>query len=395
MRILQVVLAFYPCKIWGGPPQNTLILSKALLARGHDVEVLTTNILDEKNRMSTHSFRGEWEGVPVSYLQSYWLGKRENSIGFILAPDLWNHRHLIRDADIIHIQGHRDFLFLGVSLLALVYRVPFIIQARGTLIKNREFGRARLKRIFDSTIGRFIFKKAKGAVALSDDEQAAYSDLGVVPKRVVKILNPFDPSSCPQTLNRQKFRQRYEIGANEKIVLFLSRLHEGKGLDLLIQAIAKMARPDIRFCIVGPDFGYQATVERLIDEYHLRQSVIITGPLYNEEKYEAYSAADVYVLPSKSEGQPTTVIEACFAGAPVILTRTCEMADMIDGRVGLAIEYDLNQLINALNKLLYDPELQQKFKQNMGGFISDHFSIDKAIDSFEKLYKTASNSNLT
>ncbi len=236
MRILQVIQAFYPCQIWGGPPQNTLILSKGLQTRGHKVEVLTTNILDYHTRMSSRSFRDKWEGVPVTYLKAYWWGKRANSVGFILAPDLWRYRHLIREADVIHIHGYRHFLFVGIFLLAQSYGVPYIVQARGTL--TGRFGRTGLKKIFDQSLGRFILSRAAGVVALSKAEMEEYAAQGVSRARIVKILNPLDPSVCPNLPDGQAFRRRYGLKPNEKAVLYLARLHERKGLGLLIRAVA-------------------------------------------------------------------------------------------------------------------------------------------------------------
>ena len=95
MKIVQVINAFYPCKIWGGPPQNTYLLSKALINLGHNVEILTTNILDHNTRMSQKSFRGEWDDIPVTYMNAYWLGKRPNSVGFIITPDIFHFRSMI------------------------------------------------------------------------------------------------------------------------------------------------------------------------------------------------------------------------------------------------------------------------------------------------------------
>jgi glycosyltransferase involved in cell wall biosynthesis len=386
MRIIQVILAFYPCQIWGGPPQNTLILSKGLQARGHEVEILTTNVLDFQTHMSTGSFRGEWEGVPVTYLHAYWWGKRPNSLGFILAPDLWRYRVLIAGADIVHIHGYRHFLFIGSSLLAMRYGVPYIAQTRGALPSR--FGRTRLKRVFDQSLGRFILSKATRMVALSDAEVDDYVSFGCSRSCVVKIFNPFDPSVCSDLPDGSDFRRRYGIRPDEKVVLFLARLHERKGLELLIRAVASLARQDIRLCIVGPDGGFRATAENLIAELGLNESVIMTGPLYGREKFEAYRAADVYVLPAKGgEGLPTTVLEACYAGVPIIITRATEIARVIEGRVGVAIDYDVDQLKGALVKVLDNPEQNELFRQRTTAVLQEFFDIDMILDSFEGLYK--------
>lgn len=385
MKILQIINAFYPCQIWGGPPQNTLIISKALQARGHEVRILTTNILDYSSRMKPYSFQDNWEGLPVTYLNAYWWGRQPNSTGFIVTPDFWRYHHLIRWADIVHIQGYRYFLFLTSSLLAQCFKTPFVIQARGTL--TTDFGRSRFKKVYDQSLGRFVFSKASGAIALTDDEIDRYQYLGVPKRSIKKLPNPLDISVCSVLPSGEIFRRKHEIKPNEKIVLFLSRLHERKGLALLINAVAELRDASIRLCIVGPDNGFRDTAEALVDKVGIRANTIFTGPLYEQEKFEAYRAADVYVLPSKGgEGLPTTVVEACYAGCPVILTKSIELSQLVEDEVGLAIDYDVIQLKQALKQVLNSPELQQKFRNNMKDFLNKHFKLETVSDNLEKFY---------
>jgi glycosyltransferase involved in cell wall biosynthesis len=394
MRILQVILAFYPCQIWGGPPQNTLILSKGLQARGHQVQVLTTNILDYRTRLGNGSSQAEWKGIPVTYLKAYWWGKRSNSMGFIVSPDVWRHRQLIREADLVHIHGYRHFLFFAAALLARMYQVPYVVQARGTM--NTKFGRQSLKQVVDHSAGRLVLRRAAGAVALTNAEVEEYTHLGVPKSSIAKIPNPLDPAICPELPDREPFRYRHGIKPTEKVVLFLSRLHERKGLEILIKAVAALQRPDVRLCIVGPDHGYQTTAERLTNDLGMRGAVLFTGPLYEQEKFEAYAAADVYVLPAKGgEGLPTTVIEACYAGVPIIVTNTVEISEIVDGQIGLAINYDADELKHALVEILDSPTLQQTYKQNTSSVLRQYFDLETILDRFEEHYHSVLRTNGT
>lgn len=385
MKIIQVINAFFPCKIWGGPPKNVLTLSKGLQARGHDVRVLTNNILDHKKRIRDNSFTGEWDGISVTYLKAYWWGKRANSLGFIVAPDLWRYRYLIKNADIIHIHGYRHFLFLGTSLLASLYGKPIVFQPRGSL--TGQFGRTWLKRSFDCTIGRRILQSVAGIVSLSQEEELDAQKLGVSQSKITRILNPIDTEECPQLPNKQIFRQKWNIGSKDRVVLFLSRLHEKKGLDLLVEAFAKIKRRDIYLCIVGPDDGFLAKAQRLVAINDLGPRVIFTGPLYGLEKYEAYRAADIYVLPTRgSEGLPTTLIEACYAGIPVIVTKTTEAATIFAGKAGLAVDFNVDALEKAIITMLFDSASLKVYSEQTQSVLEKHFSLASALDRYEEFY---------
>lgn len=387
MKILQVIIAFYPCKIWGGPPQNTLVLSKGLRSRGHNVEILTTNILDRNNYMSKKSVTNTWQGIPVTYLRAFWWGQRPNSVGFIVAPSIWKYRHMIKDADIIHIQGYREFLFVCSSLLSILFHKPYIVQARGSLPSI--LGRSSIKHIFDKTLGRIFLKNAAHCIALNDSEVSEYRKYGVSPLNITKILNPWDSSLYTQIPDGSRFRKRYGISKTDKIILFLSRIHYKKGLDLLIKSFAKLTDKHTWLCIVGPDDGFLKEAKRLINDFELDDKTIFTGPLYDEDKFDAYRAADIYVLPTRGiEGLPTTVIEACYAGTPIIVTRTTEVAEIVNNQIGIAVDYDINSMRDAIEGILNDPAAQEKFKNNTTNVLSRYFSLDDALDKFEHIYET-------
>jgi len=333
VRIVHVILAFYPCNIWGGPPQNTYNLVKGLQARGHQVEILTTNILDYRNRMSEQTIQKEWKGISVTYLNTYWFGKRSNSLGFIFVPALFRFKYIIKQADIVHIQGYRHFLFTFVSLL-----------------------------------GKFLLKGAAGGVALSDEETQQFIAQGVHPNNIRKILNPFDPNICSN---------------------LPSGIHEKKGLDLLVEAFAKLNRPDVRLCVVGPDDGHLSKVKQLAEDLGVFSSILFVGPLYGLDKFSAYCASDIYVLPTRGyEGLPTVILEAAYAGLPIIVTKNTEIADLINGVAGISIDYNVDELVKALETLLDNVSLREEYGKSAKNLIREQFNIEEALDRFESFYSS-------
>lgn len=386
MRILQVTIGYYPSQIWGGAPPVIAALSQGMVTRGHQVTILTSNIIDYQNRVSPESSVGEWESIPVVYLKSFWKARRANSIGFIWMPDVWHYRHLVKEADVVHLHGYREFLFTTVALLAQYYKVPYIVQPHGSL--PAQFGRSGLKKLFDRSIGPLLLSHAAGCIALSKEEVDNFLQLGGKPTVILQTPNPLTFPAYTTMPDPSVFRERIGVGKDEKLVLFLSRLHEKKGLDLLIRAIAALNRDDIKLCIVGPDDGYEAIGRQLVITLGIEKNTIWTGPLYGFDKLAAYRAADVYVLPTRGvEGLPNTVVEAMHASKPVIITRKTEIADLIDKVAGIAVDFDVDQLAHAISHLVDNPALGAHYAQGARELFDKWFELDAILERIESLYE--------
>jgi len=116
-----------------------------------------------------------------------------------------------------------------------------------------------------------------------------------------------------------------------KRLLFLSRIHAKKGLDLLVPAWGKLTKefPDWELLIVGPDEGgYQVTVEKMIAEAGCGDTCWIHPAVSGAEKHALLRTADLFVLPSYSEGFPMAVLEAAAHRIPVVQTDECNFPEL-------------------------------------------------------------------
>jgi len=116
-----------------------------------------------------------------------------------------------------------------------------------------------------------------------------------------------------------------------KRLLFLSRIHAKKGLDLLVPAWGKLTKefPDWELLIVGPDEGgYQATVEKMIADCGCGDTCWIHPAVSGAEKHALLRTADLFVLPSYSEGFPMAVLEAAAHRIPVVQTDECNFPEL-------------------------------------------------------------------
>ena len=142
----------------------------------------------------------------------------------------------------------------------------------------------------------------------------------------------------------------------------------------------------IKLAIVGPDDGYLVKLEEKVKEYSLEENVIITGPLYKEEKQEALVDCDLFVIPSKYESFTTSGLEAMACSKPLVLTKNNHIHDWVDGNVGIACEDNKDSLREAIEKVLFDEELSQIFAENGNKLIKEKYNWDIINDQILEIY---------
>lgn len=137
-------------------------------------------------------------------------------------------------------------------------------------------------------------------------------------------------------------------------LLFLSRIHPIKGVDILLHAWQAVEHkfPDWDLQIVGPDNGgYLAEMQSLAEKLQLKR-IVFRGPLFGDEKLQAYRDASLYVLPTHSENFGITVAEALATGTPAIVTHGAPWAGLVEQGAGWWIEIGVDPLINCLEQAL-------------------------------------------
>lgn len=380
MKILKLIDYFYPAEEAGGPIPVAYNFAKRFIERGHEVTIWTSNLMTANSRMSNKTFTDQREGIEVTYLNSP-LRYRWAAI----TPSLFSLcRNRLKDFDIIHFYAYRGFMPLVVSWYAKKYDVPYVLQALGTV---PILVRSRIKKyVYDHVFGYRILENAQRLIAKSPLEKKQYLEVHVPERKTALVPNGIDISELPEGLKRGGFKKKFNIPENDKVILFLARIHKRKGLDILIKAFSKIKIENVKLVITGPDDGFLKETLKLVREMSINDKVIITGPLYGRDKFQAYLDADIYVLPAIQENYPKSVLEAVLCKVPVIITEDCGIAHLIRDRVGLAIPYDVDALLFALEKLLTDSNLRKSFKKNSGVLLQEHFSWETHVDKLEKLY---------
>lgn len=149
----------------------------------------------------------------------------------------------------------------------------------------------------------------------------------------------------------------------KKRLVFMARLHPKKGLDLLIPAWAKLKEyhSNWELLIAGPnEDGYQATVETMIRELGVESATTLVGSVTGTAKQTLLKSADLFILPSYSEGFPVAVLEAMACRVPVIGTHGCNFEELESAGGGWLCNTDVNSVHKALQNALHSSDGERK-----------------------------------
>ena len=396
MKILHVAHFFYPCLSAGGVVNASYqIASKQ--GKDDDVKVISSDSCKERLKFPNGRYDVDVDGIKVDYFKNLSNGfKLKTMLDTPLAAP-FKIRKDIKDYDIVHIHEHRQTLAIIASYFARKNNIPYIVQAHGSVLPF--FQKEGLKNLFDKVFGFKILHNASCVFALTEVEKEQYLKMGVDEDKIEIVPLGINLEEYENLPAYGKFRSKFNIGENDKLILFVGRIHEIKGLDLLLDAfndlivqsneknsLENIDCSSIKLAIVGPDDGYLVKLEEKVKEYSLEENVIITGPLYKEEKEEALVDCDLFVMPSKYESFTTSGLEAMACSKPLVLTKNNHIHDWVDGNVGIACEDNKDSLREAIEKVLFDEELSQIFAENGNKLIKEKYNWDIINDQILEIY---------
>ncbi len=271
----------------------------------------------------------------------------------------------VRGVDGLHVHGLWEQSTATACKAARELGKPYVLSAHGMLEPWALRTKRRKKQIYAALVERRNVAGATCLHALTTAEAKQYRDFGarcpiaVIPNAV----------AIPAEAHADEFLERFSALRGKRLVLFLSRLHPKKGLDLLLKSWAQVCRqhPEAHLVIAGPDSdGMQASLTEQVARDAMTDAVTFTGMLAGSLKWSALDAAECYVLPSYSEGLSMALLEAMGAGVPVIATRACNMPEVTAVDAGWEIEPNAAALTASLRALLAQPAAANRAKGRNG-----------------------------
>ncbi len=359
-------------------------MARALVDRGHNVTVLTTDALSQHERYEAvlDTVRN---GVRVVRVRNRSVRLRGQ---FNLSTPLGMDKiaaELLKNTDLVHVHEFRTAENLLVTPVAARLGIPLVLSPHGTLTLST--GRGAFKSAWDRLLSPTVAQRFSAVVGLTaqevDEARAAWRSfsLDVTQTRFEVVPNGVNADEFAHLEGREAFRARYDLG-DATVCLFMGRLHSRKGVEVLVRAFRQSNFTDARLVIVGPDEGMLATLQAIKDD-----RTVITGYLDGQDRLAALAAADIFCLPATGEGLSMAALEALAAGLPVILSPGCNLPEVTQYGAGLIVEPQVEPLAAALRDLLADTERRAVMRVAGRALVRERFTWASVAERLERLYR--------
>lgn len=399
MHILYVAHGYKPAYRLGGPMWSISALAEGMAARGHTVTVFAPNGNGDEDLDVPTDRVVEVDGVSVRYFRRTepfrrylpWLKYLSQSIGYLYTADLVPvMRSVLERVDIVHTQMPFVYPTQAAARLALTRRVPLFYSQRGVFDPARLQFRSWKKSLYIRLVERPIMRRATGLVALTPDEITSFRALGVqTPVHLV-----------PNGIDVERFRRvpragslgQMGISEGQTVILFLARLHQTKGVDLLVDAFIRIAEAHPQSILVLAGHDEQDLLPGLgerIGAAGLTKRVITPGIVTGEQKLDLLARADLFALPSIGEGLSMAVLEALASGTPVILSRECNLPIVESAGAGAIVNRTVEDFASALGRFLADSALRERAAERAYALARDEFGWPPILDRLEAVYAGA------
>jgi len=365
----------------GGPPKIIYDHAVVQMKLGAEVTILTP--ISEGQKIYAIP-----EGAKVITCHRHWFAKYWAEF----SPELYRWIKLHgNEYDVIHIHG--VWHFAGVAPYLAGISTAKCITTHG-LLDSWTIGKGYWKKmLFGLIFQKRILKNTELIQINNTDEQADLKRfLGFEHPNVQIIPNGMNLKDFEQLPAKNIFRQKFNIPIDKKIILFLSRINLKKGLDLLLPAFQKIAteRNDCKLVMAGPDDGYLAETEQFIKEHNLQDKIQLVGMLTGNDKLAAFVDADIFALPSHSEGFSIATLEALISGVPSLLSDRVGFGEAIRANNAAHIaELNVESIVNGLTQMLDNQDYCNILSQNGIELVKSKYDIEivarRLFEEFEKI----------
>jgi glycosyltransferase involved in cell wall biosynthesis len=360
---------------WGGTALEVATIASAM-ARETEHEVIVLTCKDDGPHFELA------EGVQLMH-----LGPKRIGSGWW--RDVRRMRDILRDTDVLFVTGiWGPFDGLGLRF-ALPRQTKYYARICGMLqpyILNRNPWKKLPARLLyvDHNLNR-----ADGLIVNSDLEREQVASLKFqAPIHLIRN-GVTRPQKAP---DRAEARSALGLTEADRVMLYLGRIHPKKGLQKLLPAMRQFAlrHPDQRLprlLVAGGFFdeAFETEIRQQIASLKNSEAVSLLGEVSGEKKEALFAAADIFILPSESEGLPNAALESMARGLPVILTPGCNLPEVASEGAGLVVEPDEAGLTQALQWVIGPRSAIENAGLRAARLAEERFSMSRVAKDYDRL----------
>ena len=379
MRILRSIHSVNPAG--GGPIEGIKQVARVHAAAGHETEIVSLDAPE-----------AAW--VKECPVKVHAVGPGRTSYGYTPAfvPWLATHR---REYDAVIVSGLWQYSGFGVWRALHGTDARYFVFPHGMLDPwfKRAYPQKHWKKwaVWPWADYRLL-RDARAVLFTSEEEMRAARESFWLYRCNEKVVN-YGVAAPPGAAEAQKRSalERFPEMSGKRVILFLGRIHEKKGCDLLLKAFAKAARdadPELRLVVAGPDHGgWAQQLQALAASLQISGHIIWAGMLSGDVKWGMLRLAEVFVLPSHQENFGIAVAEALACGTPVLISNKVNIwREIAEDQAGLVDDDDVAGTTRLLEQWLILPrERKDAMRRNAECSFRSRFEVTKAAQALIEL----------
>lgn len=372
MKILHIVPSYKPAYIYGGPIESVSKLCEGLAAAGHEVNVFTTTANGKTELDIEAGVPVDVDGVKVTYF------KRITKDHTHISPDLWKHLYAkVQDYDIVNIQSWWSILVIVAACICHFKKVKVVLSPRGMLspyIFNS--GSSGAKRIIHSTVGKWALSKCW----LHATADAEYEEC----QQVISNWKGFIAPNNVTLPDYPLLKQENEVFT----MIFMSRVHPKKGIDILLNAISKLPFPFLLKIAGSGEQEYIESLQHKAAELGIAERVEWMGWVDRKDKFKALMEADLFTLVSLNENFANVVIESLHMGTPVLISGEVALSAFVKQKnLGWITSLNADEVAETIINARADQEKLKWIQENGRQVIAESFAEKVLIGQYVQQYQ--------
>ncbi|MCR8561915.1 glycosyltransferase [Mucilaginibacter sp. BJC16-A38] len=376
MRVLQICAAYKPAYIYGGPTMSVSMLSEQLTKAGIDTKVYATTANGKEELPVQPNQPLNVDGVTVTYFKR--ITKDHSHFSPALLKKLWC---TVKSFDVVHIHAWWNLVSLFSCLIALMRNVPVVVSPRGTLspysFQNKNIG---VKWFIHHLLGKPLLQRCSIHVTSGRESEAIIAL--IKPRNITNLPNfvklPADLPGAAQSLAVLK-------------LIFLSRIEEKKGLDLLINALPFINFPFSLTIVGSGEKTYVDELKALVRRNGDEADVYWIG-FQNDKKFEILAQHHLLVLPSHDENFGNVIIESLSQGTAVLVSPFVGLADyVVSNNLGWQSELNAAAIGNMINFIHGKQDELNRIRASAPAKIAADFNEANLVAQYVNMYNNIIN----
>ncbi|PAX53166.1 glycosyltransferase [Brunnivagina elsteri] len=375
MKVLMLIPALG--NVYGGPSKCIIELAEAIGSKGLEVDIVTTNANGNVNLDVPLNIWIQEQHYRIQYF--HYLNFIDYKFTWSLTQWLFQH---VQDYDLVHTNAIFSYPILPAAWACQFHQVPYIMTPHGMLEPWALAYKAWKKNFYFSLIEKPALQNASGVQMLASTEFQRVQELGINAPLLL-IPNGIHTHDFEKLPSAEIFYSQFPETRNKTLILFLGRIDPKKGLDLLAPAFAQARNlfPNSHLIVAGQDnIGYLPQVKEYFSNTSCLEAVTFTGMLTGETKYSALAAANIFVVPSYSEGFSMSVLEGMASALPCVITTGCNFPEAEAAGAASIVDINASKIADALIAYLQNLKQAQETGIRARQLVFQNYTWEKIAD---------------